>query len=195
MSVLPIWLKELYNNWKFLPIEEVKQVEETKVMATAQKGINLIKHFESLHDGDLSVIGLQPKMDSIGIWTEGWGRAMRDSKGDFIKGKAKKDLAYSRITIRTEDEANIALIEDLKKREDYVNRRLKVKLNQNQFDAVVSHTYNTGGSDTLFKLINTQASDKKIRDWFEKHYITASGVIQNGLIRRRKAEADLYFSK
>lgn len=30
----------------------------------------LIKHYESLHDGDLSAIGLQPKMDCLGIWTD-----------------------------------------------------------------------------------------------------------------------------
>ena len=40
--------------------------------------VDLIKHFESLHDGDLHKIGLQPKMDSVGIWTCGYGRAMID---------------------------------------------------------------------------------------------------------------------
>ena len=39
-------------------------------MKTSQKGINLIKYFESLHDGDLTEIGLQPKMCPAGIWTE-----------------------------------------------------------------------------------------------------------------------------
>jgi len=33
--------------------------------------IKLIVRYESLHDGDLKQIGLQPKMDPIGIWTEG----------------------------------------------------------------------------------------------------------------------------
>jgi lysozyme len=32
-------------------------------------------------------------MDPIGIWTEGYGHAMRDSKGNF-KGIANKALAY-----------------------------------------------------------------------------------------------------
>ena len=54
-------------------------------MKTNNEGIKLIKDFESLHDGDLTLIGLQPKMDPIGIWTEGYGRAMRDKKGNFIK--------------------------------------------------------------------------------------------------------------
>jgi hypothetical protein len=29
--------------------------------------IDIITHFEGLHDGDLHVIGLQPKMDPVGI--------------------------------------------------------------------------------------------------------------------------------
>ena len=55
-------------------------------MKTSNIGIELIKEFESLHDGDLSIIGLQPKMCPAGIWTEGYGHAMRDNKGNFIKG-------------------------------------------------------------------------------------------------------------
>ena len=47
-------------------------------MKTGTKGIELIKSFESLHDGDLSKIGLQPKMCPAQIWTEGYGRAMRE---------------------------------------------------------------------------------------------------------------------
>ena len=40
-------------------------------MKTGIKGIDLIKEFESLHDGDLKQVGLQPKMCPAGIWTEG----------------------------------------------------------------------------------------------------------------------------
>lgn len=162
-------------------------------MKTAQPGIEIIKHFESLHDGDLSMIGLQPKMCPSGIWTEGWGRAMRDFSGKFIKGIENKAFAYSKATIKTEYEANLALAQDLKIFENIVNKKIQVPLTQNQFDALVSYTYNTGGSTTLFKLINTKASEARIRNWMETKYITSNGVIQNGLIRRRKAEADLYF--
>jgi lysozyme len=162
-------------------------------MRASQIGIDLIKHFEGLHDGDLSIIGLQPKMDPIGIWTEGYGRAMRDSKGKFIKGAANKKLAYSRITIRTEAQASKALVEDLVRFEKIVNRKTGVNLKQNEFDAVVSHTYNTGGSSTLFKLINTKAKAAEIKNWIEQKYITADGVHLAGLVARRKAESKLYF--
>lgn len=162
-------------------------------MKTSSIGIDLIKHFEGLHDGDLKIIGLQPKMCPAGIWTEGYGRAMRDYKGNFIKGLANKKLAYSRITIKTELEAVKALSEDLQVFESIVMRKIKVGLKQNEFDALVSHTYNTGGSNTLFELINNEANDYSIRQWFENKYISAGGVKLNGLVERRKEEAKLYF--
>lgn len=164
-------------------------------MKTSQKGIDLIKHFEGLHDGDLHVMGLQPKMDPIGIWTEGYGRAMRDKNNKFIKGIANKKLAYYRITIRSEAQAEIALIQDLIRFEKIVTRRIGVIINQNNFDALVSHTYNTGGSTGLFKLINTKSKDSLIKNWFETKYISADGVHLKGLVIRRKAESNLYFSK
>lgn len=162
-------------------------------MRTSQVGIKLIKEFESLHDGDLRQIGLQPKMDPVGIWTEGYGRAMRKPNGTFARGVKDKQWAYDNITIKTEKEAEVALSEDLKSREHLVAQKVKIKLNQNQFDALVSHTYNTGGSDTLFKLINKKAPEDQIRKWFTTKYITSKGVRLNGLVRRRKAEADLFF--
>ena len=163
-------------------------------MKTNQKGLDLIKHFESLHDGDLKQIGLQPKMDPIGIWTEGWGRAMRDDKGNFIKGIGNKKLAYSRISINNEAEANIALAQDLSPREYIVMRNVKVPINDNQFSALVSHVYNTGGSATLYRLINLGRPTEEIKHWWDNHYISAGGKVMKGLILRRKAESNLYFS-
>lgn len=164
-------------------------------MRTSKVGLNLIKEFESLHDGSLAIIGLQPKMDPIDIWTEGYGRAMRDDNGNFIKGAAKKELAYSRITIHNAVQADKALLEDLVSFERIVATKIKKILNQNQFDALVSYTYNTGGSSTLFTLINSNASKEAIMNWFTTKYITADGIREPGLVRRRKAEATLYFKE
>ena len=163
-------------------------------MKTNQSGLNLIKHFESLHDGDLKQIGLQPKMDPIGIWTEGWGRAMRDGKGNFIKGIGNKKLAYSRISIHNEKEAGIALMQDISPREHIVMQNIKVPINDNQFSALTSNVYNTGGSATLYRLINAKSSREEIEYWWDNHYITAGGVVMKGLILRRKAESNLYFT-
>lgn len=162
-------------------------------MKTGKKGIDLIKYFESLHDGDLKQIGLQPKMCPAQIWTEGYGRAMR-YKGAFLKGIENKQIAYGNRTITTEQEAEKALLDDLTIYERIVTQKIKVTLSQNQFDALVSHTYNTGGSQTLFNLINQKQSNSVIRNWFENKYINGGGVKLKGLVRRRKAEADLYFT-
>lgn len=158
-------------------------------MKTGVKGIELIKSFEGLHDGDLTQIGLQPKKCPSGIWTEGWGRAMRDKNGTFLKGPK-----MPKATINTIEEADLALSQDLGVYELIVLRNVKVKLTQNQFDALVSHTYNTGGSSTLFKLVNNKAPNSEIKNWFETKYITGGGKKLNGLIRRRKAESDLFFT-
>jgi len=160
-------------------------------MKTSQIGVDLIKHFESLHDGDLHEIGLQPKMCPAGIWTEGYGRAMRDKNGNFIKGKENKKLAYANITIRTEEDAEKALAEDLPPYERLVILNAKRQLSQNEFDALVSHRYNTGGSKTLADMVNSR--NVLLKDWWVSHYITGGGKVLNGLIARRKAEAKIYF--
>jgi lysozyme len=162
-------------------------------MRTSIVGVSLIKEFESLHDGDLSIIGLQPKMCPSLIWTQGWGRAMRNKDGVFLKGVKDKKEAYANITINNKQEADQALVEDLRVFERIVSSKIKILLTQNQYDSLVSHTYNTGGSDTLFKIINKKAPEDQIRKWFETKYITSNGVRLNGLVRRRKAESDLFF--
>jgi lysozyme len=161
-------------------------------MKTSQIGIDLIKHFEGLHDGNLKVIGLQPKLCPANIWTEGYGRAMRDKNGKFIKGIENKKLAYSRMTIRTEEQAELALAEDLEEFEAIVLNNLKVDVEQNQFDALVSHTYNTGGSNGLFALVNAKAKSSLITSWFKTKYITGGGKPLKGLVNRRAAEAKLF---
>jgi lysozyme len=163
-------------------------------MKTSERGKNLIKRYEGLHDGDLKAIGLQPKMCPAGIWTEGWGHAMIGKDGKFLKGIGDKEKAYKMQSIHNTHQADELLSNDLKQYELIVTRKVKVPLNQNQFDALVSHTYNTGGSDTLFRLINEKSNDKVIYAWFTENYIRGGGVILKGLIRRRKEEADLFFS-
>lgn len=157
-------------------------------MKTSKIGIDLIKHFEGLHDGNLKEIGLQPKKCPAGIWTEGYGHAMRDSKGNFLKG-----VTAPIGTIVNEVQAEHLLARDLQTFELIVSRKVKRILKQNEFDALVSHTYNTGGSDTLFKLVNQNAPEDQIHKWFTTKYITGGGKPLAGLVARRKAEAKLYF--
>jgi len=143
-------------------------------METSEKGIALIKRFEGLK--------LNAYLCSAGVPTIGYGNT-------YYPNGTKVKLGD---TI-SKEQADELLIDILKKFEGIVNRKLKVKVTQNQFDALVSHTYNTGGSDTLFRLINTGSDKQTIKDWIETRYITANGVKLNGLVRRRKAESDLFF--
>ena len=95
----------------------------------------------------------------------------------------------------TQDRANSLMLNLLPKFEQIVNHKINVKINQNQFDVLVSYTWNTGGSSTLFNLINNEADEKTIRKWFTTHYITADGHPSDGLINRRQRDADLFFKK
>lgn len=146
-------------------------------MKTSQNGINLILSFEGFSS--------KPYLDSAGIPTIGYGNT-------YYPGGKKvtmKDPAISK------EKGTELFASVLPAYEKIVSNKIKTALTQNQFDALVSHTYNTGGSDTLFSLINKKANPEAIRDWFTSRYITAGGIVMNGLIRRRKAEADLFFSK
>lgn len=147
----------------------------------------LIKHYEGLHDGDLKVIGLQPKMDPVGIWTEGWGHAMLDAKGNFIKGAANKKMAYALQTIRTVTEADAKMLVDIAPILLIIKRKITIDLTENQTEALASHIYNTGGSSTLYSLINKRSPE--LFKWWCAHYITGQGIPLKGLVSRRHSEA------
>ena len=70
-------------------------------------------------------------------------------------------------------------------------------VNQRQFDALVSFAYNCGSGalkgSTLLKRVNANPSDPTIIDAFLM-WTKANNKTLNGLVRRRKAEAKLYFS-
>jgi lysozyme len=83
--------------------------------------------------------------------------------GKFIKGASNKALAYSLQTIHTVEDANMALIQDLKPFQLQIERKIKITLTEEQNAALVSFFYNTGGSSTLCNLINSK--DKGLYDW------------------------------
>ena len=144
-------------------------------MKTSQIGINLIKHFEGFK--------AKPYLCPAKVPTIGYGAT-------FYKDGKKVTLQDKPIT---EEGAEELLKLILKSFESIVMRKIKIPLKQCQFDALVSHTYNTGGSDTIFKLVNQNAPDEQIRKWFTTKYITGGGKRLQGLVNRRNAEAKLYF--
>lgn len=143
-------------------------------MKTSKIGIGLILSFEGFSS--------KPYLDAAGVPTIGYGNT-------YYPGGKKVTMKDAAITKEKGEEIFAAVLPVYEK---IVNNKVKVALNQNQFDALVSHTYNTGGSDTLFSLINKRSTDEAIRNWFTTRYITSGGKVLNGLIRRRKAEWDLY---
>ena len=121
--------------------------------------IDLVKSFEGIHDGDLSVIGLQPKMCPAGIWTVGYGRALRSKTTNaFLKGASGKAEALAKYPALTVAQAEAMLAFDLNDFSAKVQGLIKVKVNVNQFGALVSFAYNLGtgnlASSTLLKKLN-----------------------------------------
>lgn len=164
-------------------------------MKTGKQGIEVLKHFEGLHDGDKVAPGLQPQMDQpvIGIWTVGWGHAIIDPRNKkFLKGEKDRARAYELYPNLSIKEANELLAVDLKVAENIVNVNTKIFLSQNEFDALVCHTYNTGGSKRLFDLVNSYSTIDSIYKWFRTKYVTSLGKKLSGLVRRRWCEADLF---
>lgn len=147
-------------------------------MRLGSKGLELIKSFEGFYS--------KPYLDPIGIPTIGYGATYYPNK----KKVTMKDKPL------TEKEASDLLKEMMVTYENDVKRLVKRELNQNQFDALVSFTYNLGsanlGKSTLLNKINANPCDKTIKDEFLK-WNKAGGKVLNGLTRRRNAEAELYF--
>jgi lysozyme len=155
-----------------------------------------IKIFESLHDGDLRKIGLQPKPDPVGYWTEGWGHLMlRNGKKLHMKQYPTIASVLTYSAISTVADADRQLEIDLQATVRGVNNRLRVEVSQHQFDALVSHAFNCGFSSTLYSLVNDKAHISKIKHWFTTKYITANGVYLKGLQYRRNDEFEIFIGK
>lgn len=94
----------------------------------------------------------------------------------------------------TESQALSLLDEDLDWAEEAVRNGVEVEINQNQFDALVSFTFNTGGTafrkSTLLQLLNRGLHHEvptQMARWNR-----SGGRVMQGLIRRRQHEADLW---
>jgi lysozyme len=169
-------------------------------MKISSQGISLIKHFESLHDGDLTQIGLQPKMDPLGIWTAGYGHALK-MDGEFLRGEADKAKAYAMFPNLTEEQACELLAQDCNERECQIER-LNLNLSQNEFDALVSFAYNVGirnlkDSSLLKFILSSNWLDADIKWAFSLwNKGRENGILKvlPGLTRRRRSEAELFLT-
>ena len=143
-------------------------------MKISQKGLDLIKNFEGLE--------LKAYKDSVGILTIGYG-----STGSHVK---------SGMTI-TAEQAEELLKQDVSRFEKGVNDLVKVSLTQNQFDALVSFSFNLGlgnlKSSTLLKKLNASDYTGAVNEFLR--WNRAGGKVLNGLTRRRQAEKDMFEGK
>jgi lysozyme len=96
--------------------------------------------------------------------------------------------------LRSEEEATQLLLATISEFESAVNEKL-LNINQNQFDALVSFTYNVGvhafSESTLLRKAKINANDLSIYDEFLR-WNYASGKVLSGLTKRRREEANLY---
>lgn len=149
-------------------------------MKIGQRGLQLIKDFEGWYS--------RPYLDPVGIPTIGYG---------FTYYLPSRRRVAMEDTPLTRAEGDRMLIDILSHYENDVLKLVKRPLRQPQFDALVSFTYNLGATNlnksTLLKKINADPEDKRIADEFMK-WDKAGGKVLPGLVRRRAAEAKLYFS-
>ena len=161
-----------------------------------QEAIDLIKEFESLHDGDLSKIGLQPKLCPSGVATVGWGHALLNDSGEFLRGKEGLKEAYHLYGSLSEKDAEALLAQDLAEFAIGVNKLVEVYLTDKQFGACVSLAYNIGlpafKNSTVLRKVNS-GDFKEAADAFLL-WNKANGKVLAGLVRRRKAERLLFLS-
>lgn len=146
-------------------------------MYLSKKGKNFIQSLEGLK--------LQAYRDQAGIPTIGYGTTNGVKMGMTI----------------TQKEADTLFLRDLIKFENAMYELIKVSINQNQYDAMVSLMYNIGianfKASTLLMLVN-QSRFSEAATQFEKWvYVTVNGqkVVSKGLQNRRAKEKQLFLEE
>ena len=146
-------------------------------MKTSQVGLALIKHYEGFRS--------KPYRCPAGLWTIGYGHLINDGR----------NLPVDCNRVFSLGEINALLIADLKRFERGVALYCPVQLTQNQFDALVSFSFNLG----LGTLQRSPVRQKINRGDFKGaakvllQYNKAGGIVLKGLTLRRQDEARLTY--
>ena len=147
-------------------------------MKVNKQGIQLVKSFEGCF--------LNAYLCPAKVWTIGYG-STKYQNGKPVKQGDKI----------TQQEAETLLSDTLDEFSKGVYKLIKSELNDNQFSALVSFAFNLGvgalSKSTLLKKVNANPNDKTIENEFMR-WVSAGGKKLNGLVRRRTAESNLYFS-
>lgn len=146
-------------------------------MKTSQSGLDLIAKYEGIR--------LKAYKCSAGVWTIGIGSTRYEDGSPVQAGDV----------LPSEAAAYKLFANTLGQYERAVSKLSG--LSQNQFDALVSLCYNIGvgafGKSTAFKLAANNPNDPAIREAIGR-WNKVKGKVVQGLVNRRKAEADHYFS-
>lgn len=138
----------------------------------SQEGINLIKRWE----GFRSNAYLCP----ANVWTIGYGHTKTTKAGTCISHAEAEEL----------------LKQDLIGFENAVRQLVKVDLTQNQFDSLVSFTFNVGinafGKSTLLRRLNAKQYSSAANE-FER-WVYANKNKLPGLVKRRIEEKNIFLS-
>ncbi|MDO8418605.1 MAG: glycoside hydrolase family protein [Rubrivivax sp.] len=166
-----------------------------------QEGIELIKSFEGIPDGDPSSVNLDAYLDPAGIWTIGWGHAIT-YQGSVLCGPQNKGIARALypggITL---EQAEMLLRGELVNFGRDVLRLAKVPLNDAQFAALVSFAYNCGaaplGASALLRLLNAGDLAGAADQFLCWNKVRKNGVLVElpTLTRRRRAERALFLGE
>ena len=145
------------------------------------EGLRLIEGFEGLY-----LHAYHGAADVPGLLTIGYGHTSEAGPPTVVAGQ----------TI-TKQEADDILRADLSKVEDEVEKLVKVPLNDNQFAAIVSFTFNCGGGalagSSLLRRLNAgnyASVPDSLMSW-----VNSNGRRQEGLVSRRQREGLLFMSQ
>lgn len=152
------------------------------VLDTNERGLALIKRWEGFRS--------RWYQDVVGIWTVGYGtteamykrlRGYTPDKGQSISASyADKLLVGAILTVF----------------EPVIERNLSRDISSNAFSALSSFSYNVGGSalasSRLLRLVNQGDMEGAAREF--GRWVYAGGRVYEGLVRRRKEEAQLFLT-
>ena len=168
--------------WIALQVQVVpaQPVAQTNLLSRA--GLNFIAHHEAF----------RPRLynDAAGFATIGYGHLVHRSR---VGTNRAAEAPY--VAGLTQSQALALLNQDVATHVAAVNRAVRVPLTQNQFDALVSFSFNVGAGamarSGLINLVNHHASAQQIQRSFGQ-WIHAGGHVVQGLVNRRNDEANLF---
>ena len=162
-------------------MSDTQDIVYASQMSISENGLSLIKEFEGF---------LQYAQWDYSQWSIGYGTGVdKDAYPDGIT-EAEADRLLRNVVIRYEGYVNSFI------------SKYNIQITQNQYDALVSFTYNLGNvwsydSQVTIRdyLINgiSNYSAEEIKDAFGL-WCKAGGQVLDGLVRRRAREAELFLS-